>query len=461
MDTRDISDGHYEWLIDEMKSWTALGLITSEQSRRILGLYAGPEERAERRGARSISALMGLSALLVGLAVFLLVAFNWEAMPAAAKLAVIFGTLGLTHWGGWVLRYKRRNREASDIVFFLAGLFYGAAIALIAQIFNINVTDASGYWWWAVGVLPFALIVGSLPLHALITAILTLYTTATTTRAFWSGWGMGVVGGGGFSAAALSVPLLAAPGILWAYRRRSARALGMYVALLAFWTIMQPLAWRFDEAPVYWIGAVGALLTLIAECHRPRDEMALPHRFFGVALAGGALIPLAIYDFNKNALQNVMSINLSIEMAAALVVGALLLMVAADIDRRRTGRETSLLSAVLEAKGRWFPLALLVFFSLLGFWTASFGIPLATTIAANVAMVGLSIWLMRVGLSEDRSRPFLAGVAYFLIWAISRYIDLFGDFGGMPGAALMFFLCGAGLYGMARFWTMRKAVQHV
>ncbi len=459
MDMRDISDGHYEWLVDEMKSWTALGLMTPEQSRRILGLYAGPEERAERRGARSISALMGLSALLVGLAVFLLVAFNWEAMSAAAKLAFIFATPGASHWGGWVLRYKRKNREASDIVFFLGSLFYGAAIALIGQIFNINVTDASGFWWWAVGVLPFALIVGSLPLHALLAVILAWYTCATTVSSFW--WGGGMGRGGGFSSAAVSVPILAAPGIIWAYRRRSVRALGLYVALIAFWVVMQPLAWRFDEAPVYWIGAVGALLTLIAECHRPRDEMALPHRFFGVALAGGALIPLAVYDFNKNALRTVMSMNLSIEMAAALVAGALLLMVAADIDRRRTGRETSLLSAVVEAKRRWFPLAMIVFFSLLGFWKASFGLPLVTTIAANAAMVGLSIWLMRVGLTEDRGRPFLAGVAYFLIWSISRYIDLFGDFGGMPGAALMFFLCGAGLYGMTRFWAMRKAFQHV
>ena len=50
---------------------------------------------------------------------------------------------------------------------------------------------------------------------------------------------------------------------------------------------------------------------------------------------------------------------------------------------------------------------------------------------ANLAMVALAIWLMQVGLREDRGCPFTAGVLLFLFWAVLRYIDLFGDFGGM------------------------------
>ena len=81
----------------------------------------------------------------------------------------------------------------------------------------------------------------------------------------------------------------------------------------------------------------------------------------------------------------------------------------------------------------------------LGFWSALDGEPLVPTLAANAAMVVLALWLMQVGLREDRGRPFAAGVAYFLFWAVLRYIDLFGAFGGMLGAALVFFLCGATL----------------
>ena len=45
---------------------------------------------------------------------------------------------------------------------------------------------------------------------------------------------------------------------------------------------------------------------------------------------------------------------------------------------------------------------------------------------------------------------------YFLGWMTLRYVDLFGEFGGMVGGALLFFICGAFLFGMALFWKKRK-----
>jgi hypothetical protein len=89
-------------------------------------------------------------------------------------------------------------------------------------------------------------------------------------------------------------------------------------------------------------------------------------------------------------------------------------------------------------------------------WHLIIGEPLLPTIVANVAMIILAFWLMGVGLREDRGRPFAAGVMYFLLWAVVRYVDLFGDFGGMLGAALMFFLCGAALFGVGFYWRNRK-----
>jgi hypothetical protein len=42
-----------------------------------------------------------------------------------------------------------------------------------------------------------------------------------------------------------------------------------------------------------------------------------------------------------------------------------------------------------------------------------------------------------------------------------RYVDLFGDFGGLLGASVMFFLCGAALFGLAIYWRRRKEVADV
>jgi hypothetical protein len=82
------------------------------------------------------------------------------------------------------------------------------------------------------------------------------------------------------------------------------------------------------------------------------------------------------------------------------------------------------------------------------------------TVLVNLAMLAGAFWLMQVGLKEDRGRPFSAGVLYFLLWAVLRYVDLFGNLGGMPGAALMFFACGGALFLVGRYWQSRKEVRY-
>jgi hypothetical protein len=91
-------------------------------------------------------------------------------------------------------------------------------------------------------------------------------------------------------------------------------------------------------------------------------------------------------------------------------------------------------------------------------WDATGGGPALPTVVANAATFVFTLWLIKVGLRDDRAQPFAAGVIFFLLWAVLRYIDLFGAFGGMLGAALVFFLCGATLFGMALLWRQRKAV---
>lgn len=86
--------------------------------------------------------------------------------------------------------------------------------------------------------------------------------------------------------------------------------------------------------------------------------------------------------------------------------------------------------------------------------------PAVATVLANVAMVACALWLIRLGLREDRGVAFAAGVIYFLLWAVHRYVDLFGDFGGILGASLMFFLCGATLFGVAIYWRRRREIRH-
>lgn len=464
MAEREISERQNRWLAGELAEWQVRGILAEDQAARILALYGTSEELAERRGARAIFTLSSLAALLVGLAVLLLIGYNWEEMPAAVKLAIVYSALVGMHGLGFILRYRMGRRTASEVVFFLACLFFGAAIALVAQVLHINSDSPDLFWWWAVGALPFALCLDTLLLHTMVVGLLALYAGFAVLGAATTG--RGLFGLPWLPAnAAWSVPMLALPGMLWAYRKGSAKTVTLYVPLLAWWVIMQPFAWRLEANPLFFIGCVGGLFLVLAECHPEGSPMAIPYRFFGAAIVGGVLIPLSYYHLHEHLDLTDFTTGILVEMTAALVASVLAVVAAGEVDRRAAtlarGRPVSLIEAVwAEHRRRWLPIGFTLFLALLAAYEILVHEPMVPTVLANAAMVALAIWLMQVGLREDRGFPFSAGVLYFLLWVTLRYIDLFGDFGGMLGASGMFFLCGATLFGLAMFWRRRKVVRH-
>jgi uncharacterized membrane protein len=393
---------------------------------------------------------MAAAATLVGLAALLLIGYNWDALSREIKLAMVLGTIAVTHAIAFRLRYKRNAPARSETVFFLACLFYGAGIWLVAQVFHLNAHYPDGVWWWAVGVLPFALCLETRLLHALLVGLLAL----------WAGMevlNFGHLGGWLFGRwdfipnGAYSLPLLALPGILWAYRKQSFKTLGLYVPLLAWWTVLQVFAWELGPNPVYFVGSVGALLLVIAEAHAVGSRFAIPYRHYGSLLVGGALVPLSFYDLNKHLVADSLSLIAPPALLAALALAVVLL-----TNDRRTIATRQAIPMGLTLLMALLPLVAAASRSMGGADAAA----LVLTVLVNVAMVAGAFWLMQVGLQEDRGRPFGAGVLYFLLWAVLRYVDLFGDFGGMLGAALMFFMCGGALYAVGRYWQGRKEVRY-
>ena len=147
MGRRTLADGTRAWLLGEMEVWRASGLVSPEQASRILDLYETPVEVSRRKHSLAIFALMSVAAFLVGLAALLLIGYNWEAMPAEAKLAVIFGVILTTYAAGFWLRRQAATRTLAEVVFFLGSVFYGCGIWLIAQIFHIQSHYPDGLWF--------------------------------------------------------------------------------------------------------------------------------------------------------------------------------------------------------------------------------------------------------------------------------------------------------------------------
>ena len=422
MPAREISDRQRHWLEEQLAEWTRQELITADQATRIRGQYESSAESGPRAKVSRFSfAIMGLAATLIGLAVFLVIGFNWDAFPRPAKLLLIFGTILGTHAAGLWLRFVKQAPHASELVMFLACLFYGAGIWLVAQVFHLESHYPDGMWWWAIGVLPFAQCLDTRLLHVLMVALLGTWAgmeiigfSNLATRLFWGWWSL--------PNGAYTLPLLALPGIAWAYRKGSPATVGLYVPLFVWWISLQAIAWDLDWQTVYFVGTLGALLLIIAETHRVGSPFAPPIRLWGVVLAAGALVPLSYKSFHSSVLRDTWH-----GYGSRALLGALAPFAAAwrssswrpcscaPYFYRGSQSAWSPKQRILGLLTRqWVPVGLAI-----GMAGMSLGAMMSAVsadgapaesfadsnpawglmIVANVGMVGLALWLMRVGLS--------------------------------------------------------------
>ena len=97
-------------LREESQCWTDENLLSPEQRDAILRRYEnGHEKTSADSGAVKefplfIRAVLALAVFLIGLAVFLLISFNWDYLSGTAKLSLVGGVLAVAHGGGFYLR---------------------------------------------------------------------------------------------------------------------------------------------------------------------------------------------------------------------------------------------------------------------------------------------------------------------------------------------------------------------
>ncbi len=477
MSTRPLKPSQRRWLLDEMDYWRGAGLITDEQIDAILRSYGKGElvEATPEPGLAvhqvAVYTLLSIAAFFVGLAAFLVIGFNWSVLSAAVKLAIIFIAVLGTHGTGALLRYVAKAPILSEVAFFLGCLFYGAGIFLIGQIFHVNAHWPDAFWWWAVGIFPFAIFLRTFLNHLLLVAVLSIWVGSEILA--FATFFVRMDGGWFFPPhVAYTLPLFVAAGLFWAYRKDSPLTVGLYLTLLVWWVCLQPIAWRWEENPIMFIGAAGAWLMIIADLHSRGSSYAILYRTFGLMIAFGALVPMSFRDFNLHDIfwnQGHLPRLLSpyIIQYIIIIVGTCLITVLTFFVLRKKlfNREAIAIDPVKDGiRHQWLPFALAGLMGLLAVLrsvTSQHGqmqeISVPITVLVNLVLVATAIWLISLGLNEDRGFPFAGGVLVFLVWSIMRYIDLFGGFGGMLGAACMFFLCGLSLASVAAYWWVRRS----
>jgi len=99
----------------------------------------------------------GLGGVILGLGVILLFAYNWDKIPRFWKLALIFGVLGIVHTIA-VNLYTRSERfkALGEALGLLGTMIFGAGIFLVAQIYHIEEHFPNAFIIWAIGALAMA-----------------------------------------------------------------------------------------------------------------------------------------------------------------------------------------------------------------------------------------------------------------------------------------------------------------
>ena len=146
-------------LAREMATWVSRDFISVAQARAISASYGVDYDDAQTRSG-AYTVLLALGYLFLGVAVIILVGHNWEDIPRAARMGGLVGVTALVHLLG-LRQYLRDNVGHAIALFLLGNILYGASIALIAQIYHLGEHMPDGVFWWAVGTMPFAVLLRS------------------------------------------------------------------------------------------------------------------------------------------------------------------------------------------------------------------------------------------------------------------------------------------------------------
>ena len=135
------------FLAKELDRWQSDGIVDKETAIKIANLYdIDPDAHSDK-----MSFVLKLVAyLFFALAFFTLVGANWEEIPRLGRLTLVLFVLSLVNFGG--IYYLAKGKEnLSTAMFFLGNFCFGAAIALIAQIYHISDEPSGGILLWSIG----------------------------------------------------------------------------------------------------------------------------------------------------------------------------------------------------------------------------------------------------------------------------------------------------------------------
>jgi len=392
-------------------------------------------QTAERGWGRIVFSAIG--AVLVGLGVILFFAYNWQAIPKAVKLLLVFGAVTAAH--GSAMAVARRAEASVALVeglHALGTMLFGAGIWLVAQIYHIDEHHPNAFLVWSLGALALAWAMPSA-----VQALLALFLIS-----FWAG-----VEVFQFRSPMHGAPLLVVLGVLpLAWWCRSPALLGCALAVL-FAVTGLAVGWIEADALLSLLFIMGAAAIVAAVAVRGTDFAGAegPLHAIGLLVLIGCSVALSFPGVTGMlggvhfARQPLLLPYFGAALAAlvAAVAAALCFGRAAwtqlDVYRRGqlalvgAGLAIVLACTALKIKG--------------GGW--------AIALPFNAIVLALAALLILKGGAQLRPRLVAAGCIVFALVTVSRYADLFSS---LLARSAVFVLLGAALFFVGNFYARSR-----
>jgi len=400
---------HIRWLMAEIDRWKAEGVVSPEQADRLRHRYEQPPKETVPWG---LLVFATAGAIVIGLGVILLFAYNWDEIPKFGKLALIFAAVIGAHAGGIrLLAREGWQPKLGEALTALGTMFYGAGIWLVAQIYNIDEHYPNGFLFWALGALAMAWAIRSTA-NGLLAAVLLAIWGCTEAFDFHTPefWSVMLVAGG-------LLPL--------AWQQRSALLLAATLAAIQLLLAVNVVNWG-GGAHAFTASLAWAVLLVAAarvtDADRPDfADGAGVMTFFGF---GAFLVCAYMLSFHRAAdglldwarqygPRPALAHAFSWSLFALSLAGWLL------IARR------SLLQRAMEVRREeWLlPIALLYCFGIAFLNQRGWGNFVSWSF--NLMLLGFAAMWMWRGCQESRLRPTVLGSLLLSAVVLARYFDLF------------------------------------
>ena len=420
---------HNQWLAQQLPDWVDRGFISESQAEVLRERY--PVKDSINLGRLLLT---GIAAVMIGLGVILLFAYNWSELGKISKLAVIFIALIGAHLSAFYLR--PRHPVYSESLFALGTMLMGAGIFLVAQIYHLDSHYPNAFLFWSLGALALAWALPSLT-QAFLTVVLVV------------GWHLFEIFDFHFANYwAFFIILLGVMPLLWRLR---SPVLARFTAIGLFLTLALSISVADGDLVITTLLLMA--LTLLALARFGEFAQTDILRELSEALAGPAVLVLVgimyLMTFG-DVIPELVGIVFDNAVSASYFIGLLVVSQSGFfwlLYRRRLNgllwlAELTILLVLLPSTIVW----------LGGDEKFGTGVDIVS-LSFNLVLLALSVWMMIDGARNANRKHMVQGSILFALLAVARYSDLFES---LIARAVVFLLVGAALFAVSHFYQRNK-----